>query len=526
MFVTDTRESRKLDQLAMASGLAGVVLMENASRSIFKAALEFWPQLGQDLALPVVILAGSGQNGGDGLVLARLFDALGHPTVVYQVGHEPNGDAAINYQILVNLGLPPLTIRQSSDPLPVIPKEALLVDALFGTGLTKPITGVALPVLKAASDHPGPVLAVDLPSGLSGDTGDALGPVIKAHLTVTVGAYKRGLFLKDGPDLSGLVKVADLGLSPRMLAKAAPKGRYLDDNLARTFLPPRPESGHKGTFGHAVLTGGGVGRTGALALATLGALRSGCGLVTAAAPGSLASNATRDLHSAMTLALPEDEPGTFAAAGEAPLLNFLALKKKALGLGPGMGLNPGSRALIQSLAENVPQPVVLDADALTALAGNLEILAKAKGPRVITPHPGEGAALLGLSSKDIQNDRFGSLLALGQKSQSVVLLKGKHTLILEPKTGQYLVNSTGGPILAVGGTGDILTGLIAGFLAQGLPPLAAAGLAAFAHGRAADLLAAKAGSRGIFPMEVVALLPLVIKGLSENLDFSKNVIEF
>jgi NAD(P)H-hydrate epimerase len=516
MFVADSQESRELDRVAMGFGLSGVVLMENASRSIFQAAQEFWPRLASS-KIPVFVLAGSGQNGGDGFVLARLFMAKGHPTTICQIGSPPQGAAAINHALATNLGIPIVYKNDSSRPWPTIHPQALLIDSLLGTGLDRPVTGLFGQALEWALDHPGPTLAVDLPSGLSADTGLALGPVKPADLTVTVGVYKKGLFLNDGPRLSGQIRVADLGLCPKMIAQAEPKGLYLDADLARTFLPPRPEAGHKGTFGHACVLGGGAGKLGALALATLGALRSGCGLVTAAYPQHGGFTLSGDLISAMTLPLPENEPGHFSETAFEPLANFLSFKNKALGIGPGLGLGKGARRLVHLLTQSLEIPLLLDADALTCFVDFLESVAPRsnKAVRLLTPHPGEAGQLLNLSPHQIQADRFGALTALVKASQATVLLKGQYTLIMEPNSGRYLVNSTGGPVLAVGGSGDILTGLITGLLAQGLSPWAAAGLGAFVHGMAANVAADRLGSQGILPQQVAEYIPAVFKGLRE-----------
>ncbi|MDR1607828.1 MAG: NAD(P)H-hydrate dehydratase [Deltaproteobacteria bacterium] len=514
MYVADSHESRNLDRVAMDFGLAGLVLMENASRSIFQLALDFWPPL-KNSKIPVFVLAGPGQNGGDGYVLARLFAAQGHPVVIAQVGSAPKGDAAINLALAKKLGLNITPLGVSSDPWPELPPQALLIDALLGTGLDRPVTGLFAETIEKAANHPGPKLAVDLPSGLSADTGLALGPVIPADLTATVGVYKKGLFLNDGPRLSGQIRVADLGFCPQMIEKARPQGLYLDAALARSFLPSRTQDGHKGTFGHACVMGGGAGKTGALALAALGALRSGVGLVTAASPKNSPLLLNSDLISAMTLPLPEESSGHFALEACEPLVAFMTPKKKALGLGPGLGLGQGAQELVRKLTVFLERPMLLDADALTALEDRPELVSKAMAPRLLTPHPGEAGLLLGLSPKEIQVDRFGSLSTLAKITKATVLLKGQYTLIMEPETGRYLVNSTGNPVLAVGGSGDILTGLLTGFLAQGLSPFAAAGLGAFVHGRAADLAASRLGSRGILPQQVAAFLPEVLTALAD-----------
>ncbi|MDR1658675.1 MAG: NAD(P)H-hydrate dehydratase [Deltaproteobacteria bacterium] len=530
MLVTLSKESRQLDRIAMEDfGLPGLVLMENAARSIFREALAFWPALA-NAGRKIVILGGPGQNGGDGWVLARLFSAIGHRVFGYLItkpGHRPGGDAAVNYALALKLGLPIEVIESDSSPLPDFSQADLLIDAVFGTGLDRPLSGPAARVLTAASAYKRQypqtgVLAVDLPSGLSGDTGSAGPEVVPADLTVTLASFKLGLFLKKGPSLAGTVKLGDIGLCPPMIERLSPRGRLLDLKLAAAFLPPRPLSGHKGLFGHAVVCGGSTGKTGALALAALGAQRSGCGLITAAHPASLAPVLATKLTGAMTLPLPEESDGQLGEAAASALTAFME-NCRALGLGPGLGLGGGPKRLTGYLSHHLPKPMVLDADALTNLAKPssqgqpnelLTSLTQSPSPRVLTPHPGEAGRLLGVTPAQIEDDRFTSAINLAQLTKSVVVLKGRHTLIVSPDN-HFLVNTSGGPILATGGSGDVLTGLLTGLLAQGMAPFEAAGLAVFVHGRAGDLAALRLGPIGVTPDEIGAFLPLAWAELTE-----------
>ncbi|MDR1309255.1 MAG: NAD(P)H-hydrate dehydratase, partial [Deltaproteobacteria bacterium] len=336
--------------------------------------------------------------------------------------------------------------------------------------------------------------------------------VLPADLTVSLGTLKLGLFLRDGPEVSGEVRVGDIGLCPRMFEKAPPMARLLDAGLAAGLVPARPRSGHKGTFGHAVICGGSAGKTGALVLAALGAQRSGCGLVTAAHPASLGTVLEAKLTSAMTLGLPEGAPGHFgqgAAAGLAAIMEA----REALALGPGLGLGAPARDMVLDLAVGLEKPLVLDADALTLLSADPGLLARARGPRVLTPHPGEAARLLGLTVPEIQSDRPRAARELAARTGAAVILKGRHSLVAGPD-GRLLVNSSGGPVLATGGSGDLLTGLVAGLLAQGTDPLGAAALGTFLHGLASDLAAERLVDRGLFPTEIQACLPEAWKTLA------------
>jgi len=514
MLLTTSAEMRALDRLAIEKfGLPEVVLMENAAQNISRAALEHWAlQPGSQ----VFILAGPGQNGGDGLALARIFSGRGlnpHVFLVKEPGKNPGGAAGVNLAVVRSLGLPLTLIEDETAPLPAWAEADLVVDALFGTGLDRPLTGPAARVLADLSQAQKQlagrlkILAVDLPSGLSGDSGRWWGPPCPADLTVTLGFPKVGLYLGQGPEAAGKIVVGDIGLTPAMWASAQPRGRLSDPEEMRALLPNRPLTGHKGTFGHVLLAGGAQGHTGALVLAAQGALRSGAALVTVLHPASLGAVYEAKLTEAMTLELPEKQPGELAALAGEVILRY-AQGREALLLGPGLGLGDEAATAVRRVVEAAEIPLVLDADALTALAGQPELVKGRPAGTVLTPHPGEAARLLKLTPADIQADRLGAARSLAEQSGAVVVLKGHHTLICEPE-GRFYLNPTGGPHLAVGGSGDLLAGLLAGLLAQGLAPWPAAALAAWVHGRAGDLTRAEHGPRGLTPTEFAAGLPRV-----------------
>ncbi|MDR1045765.1 MAG: NAD(P)H-hydrate dehydratase [Candidatus Adiutrix sp.] len=517
MYLATSAEMKALDRLAIERfGLPGIVLMENAARSVFRAALDFWPDW--PASPRVMILAGPGQNGGDGWVLARLFSAAGFQVqgfLVKPAGREVTGEAAVNLAVAQKMGLDISKVAGESQ-LPDFGRADLIVDALFGTGLGRRLSGPAALALKSAGEAKaarGPrlrVLAVDLPSGLSGDSGELWGPPLPADLTVTLGAPKVGLYLREGPALSGRIVVGDIGLTPQMLAQAPPRGRLSDPEELRPFLPERPLDGHKGSFGHVLLAGGARGKTGALVLAARGAARSGAALVTALHPASLGPVYEEKLTEAMTLELPEDEPGELSAEAGDLILDYFS-ERQALALGPGLGLGEGAAQTVLKVVKGSRWPLVLDADALTHLAGQLKILKPLKN-LVLTPHPGEAARLLASSAQMIQSDRLGAAREMAELSGAVVLLKGRHSLIVEPG-GRFFLNPNGGPHLAVGGSGDLLTGLLAGLLAQGAPAFEGAALAAWVHGRAGDICAEELGPCGLTPDDVARRLPRVWREL-------------
>ncbi len=520
MYLVNSTEMRAIDNRAISDyGLPGIVLMENAAQGVFRAIMDYWPKWcgsTRGHSPCAFVLAGPGQNGGDGWALARILAAHGFKVRTFFVankGQEVRGDAAVNLAIVKRL---PLPVEDAGEAVIPWGEADLVVDAIFGTGLARPLSGPAAEVLTSltsAKKELGPKLrlvAVDVPSGLSADTGELFGPAGPVDLTVTLGLPKVGLYLQKGPEISGEIVLGDIGATPEMIG--SPPGRLATKALAATHLPPRPKAGHKGTFGHTLLVGGAAGKTGALVLAALGALRSGTGLVTALHPLSLAPIYETKLTEAMTGGLPEESPGELDGNAGETILKHCA-DRQALALGPGLGLNDGARETVLAVGRKCPIPLVIDADALTHLQGQLtELKASAV---VLTPHPGEAARLLASTIVDVQNDRLGAARKLAALSGAVVVLKGQHTITAQA-SGEYILNTTGGPYLGVGGSGDLLTGLIAGLLAQGLPPFTAAWLGVWLHGRAADLAAQTLGSRGILPGDMVKLWPQVWQELSSH----------
>jgi NAD(P)H-hydrate epimerase len=391
-------------------------------------------------------------------------------------------------------------------------RPALIVDALFGTGLSRPVEGApaaAIRRINAARDE-SRIVSIDLPSGLDADTGQVLGEAVRAHRTVTLGLPKLGLALEPGRSLAGEVRVARIGL-----VDAAPE-RTPDAELwtraaAGARLPERPRAGHKGRFGHVLVVAGSVGKTGAAALAAEGALRVGAGLATIACPQSLNEILEVKCTEAMTAPVCETPERALALEAEGALL-ALSAERDVVVLGPGIGRAEDTGKLVRALVEAIERPLVLDADGLFALAGAPEWLLRRRGPTVLTPHPGEAARLTGTSTDEVNRDRVGFASALAERTGAVVLLKGAASVVAGGG-GRPLVNPSGGPALASGGSGDVLAGMVGGFLAQGLPAREAAALAAFLHGHAADRFAARCGEAGLLAAELAAELPAAAEGL-------------
>ena len=472
-------QMRRIDGDAIAErGLPRRLLMENAGRAVAEAVKRLVPAARRPL-----VICGGGNNGGDGFVIARVlreWDAAVEPTVL-ALGDPArrSEEARANFELLLGCGVEVmLAAEKELDPL--LARSDLMIDALFGVGLSRPVEGQAAELLRALGRAPLPVLAVDLPSGISSDHGEPLGPWLRPDWTVSLGLPKLGLAVHPQP---GEVWVADIGLSAASLEAVGVRQHVWTSATAACHLPARPVSAHKGSFGHVLVVGGSEGKTGAAVLAAEGALRSGAGLVTVAAPRALNGVFEAKLTEAMSLVY-EDAGHACLLESAVPELLEAATERSVLVLGPGLGTAPGTQAAIAALLTASPVPTVVDADGLNAFAGRPEDLV-AEGARVLTPHPGEMGRLLGRENAEVQADRVAAARELAQRADAVAVLKGARTVGAAPD-GELRVNPTGGPALASGGSGDVLAGVIAGLLGQGLAPLDAATLGAWLHGRAGD----------------------------------------
>jgi len=498
------REMRELDRTTIEErGVPDEVLMESAGRAVTEAALDRLSRAGPRPR--IVVLCGSGNNGGDGFVCARLLHQEGLAPVVWMLGaKEKLGGAALaNFRRIE--GSVPIEPRGETGEL----EADLLIDALFGTGVTRPLEGTALAVVRRVErSRPrlGHVLSIDLPSGLDADTGQPQGAAIRADETVTIGLPKLGLALEPGRSLAGRIRVARIGIADEHHPPAGIPTELWTPELAARELPSRARSGHKGSFGHALVIAGSEGRTGAAALAAEAAVRGGAGLVTVACPRSLSDVLEVKCTEAMTVALDETPERALAAAAEKPLLE-LAEARNVVALGPGVGRSQETQALVRRLATRLSVPLVLDADALMAFAGEPERLRAARAPVFLTPHPGEAAALLAdRDAAAINRDRVDAATVLARRSGAFVILKGAATVIVEPDA-RMAINPTGGPLLASGGTGDVLTGLLAAVLAQRPAGFEAAALAAYLHGAAADALSVELGAGGLAATDLAREIP-------------------
>jgi len=509
-------EMRALDLHTIETlGVRGELLMESAGRAVAEAVLRILAP-----GDSVSILCGRGNNGGDGLVAARHLHQLGAEVRVILLGDasELSEDAAINFDRALRAG-----VRVASEEWrPLV--RGVIVDAIFGTGLSRCVEGPAAECIRylnqSRSEARGAirVVSVDLPSGLCADTGAVLGSCVEADFTVALALPKLGLTLEPGRSLAGQISIARIGIADQA-PEQSPRAELWTRAAAGAALPARPASGHKGNFGHVLLVAGSEGKTGAAALAASGAVRAGAGLVTLACPAGLNDILEIKCTEAMTAPV-ADTPQRALAASAIDSLLALAQARDAVGLGPGVGRSNETQKLVVMLARSLEIPLVIDADALIPFASDPESLRARTAPTILTPHPGEAAQLLGTEASEINRDRPGAAKRLAQRTNAVVALKGAGTVVAAPD-GRMAINPTGGPVLASGGTGDVLLGMATGFLAQrharglgqALDAYEATVLGVFVHGAAGDRISARAGTSGLMASELAAEVPATIAAL-------------
>jgi hydroxyethylthiazole kinase-like uncharacterized protein yjeF len=503
MKVVSADSMRSIEQRVFDSyGLSPRVMMEVAGGQLAEVAR----RLAADHPGPIVVICGKGNNGGDGLVAARWLHHWGlrvQAVAWFNPEDVQEGSPAAEALLAARLaGVPILMPAQAPG---AARKAGMLIDALFGTGWHGSVKGLAAEAIKLMNTCNKPVLAVDLPSGVHPDSGQADGPAVQAAWTATLGLPKLGLFQFPGADLAGEMIVVDIGVPAAAIAVEPISVELTRSAQVAGWLPQYGRNAHKGTRGRVLVAAASRGMTGAAALAGEAALRVGAGLVTVAAPLSSQPVVAGIRPEFMTLPFAESAEGGFAADAAGPFLERAA-KMNAIAVGPGIGTDPEAAEFVRRVVAGSTVPLVLDADAIKAFRGRPEQFAHIEAPIVLTPHPGEMAQFLGTTVETVQTDRFGTAREAARRSGAVVLLKGAFTLIAEP-SGQVWINPTGSRALGTGGSGDVLTGVIAGLLAQGLAPTEAAVAGAYLHGLAGDRLAAELGDDGILAGDLALELP-------------------
>jgi NAD(P)H-hydrate epimerase len=515
MKVLTAAQMRAVDQRTSELGIPGVVLMENAGHRVVELLAHAYAPMKEQR---VVVMCGKGNNGGDGLVIARqLFTRLRPMTLHVVLAGDPRemkGDAAENYRMLEAAGCP-----VEREITPEMETATLIVDALLGTGIHGAAEGRALELIRAIN-HRFPladVVAVDLPSGLDSDSGTVAGETVRASHTVTFTAPKVCHVLSPACEFVGKLHVAPIGSPPELYENDPAIYLALSQPslFAHLFRPRVPDS-NKGLYGHVLVIGGSRGKTGAAAMAGIAALRTGAGLVTVASAESAISAIASHAPEIMTEPLPETKSGFISVrALDEGQIAQIAERKNVIALGPGMGQDPDTVQLIRRLVEELHAPMVVDADGLNALVDR-----RLHGVRVLTPHPGEMSRLTRKSIPEIQADRVGAARAFAQERGVYLVLKGNRSVVAAPD-GRAWINPTGSPAMATGGTGDVLTGMIAGLLAQFPDQIEAAVLAAvYLHGRAGELGAAEVGEKALIATDLFQFLP---EAMREAGDLSHSV---
>jgi hydroxyethylthiazole kinase-like uncharacterized protein yjeF len=505
-------EMKDIDRRASSEfGIPSLILMENAGLRTLEAIEEI---LGETKNRMIIILAGKGNNGGDGLVIARHLINSGAVVETYLTGQveELTHDSRINYEILLKMGarILPLTSEKDLDRLILSLMNAdLIVDALYGIGFKGSLNQFDSRLVKVVNGCRAPVVAVDIPSGVEADTGKVHGDAIKASHTVTFALPKIGLVLEPGKEYAGTLSVADISIPAVLLEDNNIKTNLINETMLSALLKPRAANSHKGTYGHALLVGGSPGMVGAIMMASQATLRTGAGLVTAAVPESLTVVVDSSLMEVMTA--PLAETGQSAIAPEAlPAIENLLGTVSVCAIGPGMSRYPEAGAIIRYVLERSGVPLVIDADGLNALEKDAAILKDRQVPIVLTPHPGEMARLTGKTIEEIQSQRLEITRMFAQKWGVTLVLKGNKTIVANP-SGEVYINISGNPGMATAGSGDVLTGIITGLIAQGLKPQDAACAGVYLHGLAGDLAAEIKGERGLIAGDLISCLSEVLK---------------
>jgi NAD(P)H-hydrate epimerase len=535
MKIATPKEMANIDRRTIEDfGLPSIVLMENASKGIYDTLLE---RMGDLSLFNILVICGRGNNGGDGIALARHLHNAGISVKVALLCRKRDlrNDPKIQLKVALSSGVNIEEIHEKRDLKKLkgdLEVSDLVVDGIFGTGF------VASPIRKSRKgkipDEAGstgtmeipyraidlinqsevPVLSIDLPSGLNGENGLVEGPCVQAALTATLGLPKPGLLFSPGREHSGKIEVIDIGIPEQAIDQEEIHLSMIEKYEMSELLPQRFADSHKGTYGMLLCISGSVGMTGAATLTALSALRSGCGLVTLGIPESLNDIVEEKVTEVITKPLPETDERTFALEA---LEDILSLLKNAdvLAIGPGLSTHQETRALLRRVIERVTIPTVIDADGLNNLSFDSTPLKNPKGNFILTPHPGELSRLIDLPVEDIKKNRIEVARTSSRDFRAVLVLKDSPTLIADP-SGEVFINPTGNSGLATGGSGDVLTGMIAGFLAQGSTSLNAARLGAYLHGLAGDIAMEEKTEYGLIASDILETIPKAIKAITND----------
>jgi len=518
MRIATSDQMRQIDKIAIEQyGIPGVVLMENAGKRVAEEVMGIL----KEKAAGVVLFSGKGNNGGDVMVAARHLYNRGMEVKVFLLAEEDDikGDARINLLIAKEMNIPIYKLVDKEDLEEV--QKALecagaAVDGILGTGLKGNVRGIALEVISIINNSNCSVVAVDIPSGIHGDTGRICGECVKADLTVTFAYPKAGLLQYPGAEYTGELIVADISIPHRIADSVDLDMCLITGEWVEDIIPYRRPDTHKGTYGRALIIGGSEGMTGAVVLASTGCLRSGSGLIKAAVPAALNPILENKLTEVMTVPLGEKDSIKLEVQSLDDLEHLLK-EADGIALGPGMGVDNERVHIVDAVIAASRVPLVLDADALNCLSFSLESFEKAAVPVIITPHPGEMARLMKCSVADVQENRIKAARNFSKRWGVITVLKGANSVIADPD-GNIYINTNGNSGMASGGMGDVLTGIITSFICQGLKPVQAACAGVYIHGLAGDLLVGEKGEYGLTATELAEYISKAIKITKDGRD--------
>ncbi len=513
MKIVTAQEMKNIDRRAVKDfGIPGPVLMENAASSVMSEMEKYFGCLD---GVRIGIICGKGNNGGDGLALARRLRIRGVTVRVALLApfSAVSGEAKVNLSILRKMDVEIQQSASSGFITDFISWADILVDAILGVGLASPLKGVFAHTVNSINAAGKRVVSIDIPTGIDSDTGKILGVAIRTDLTVTMALLKRGLVLYPGADFAGTVRVADIGIPSEAVEREELSVSLLDRASARMTVTRRKPDAHKGDYGHLMVIAGSPGKAGAAVMTAKSSLRTGAGLVSVATPNNLVPIIQSQIFEAMCIPAAESMEGTLGIASEEELLRSVDAMS-AVAIGPGLSTHFESAQLVRNIFPRIRLPLVIDADGLNAFVGHRTLLKEAKAPVILTPHPGEMGRLLSLSAADVQKNRINIAARFAKEYNVVLVLKGAGTVIATPQ-GEIFINSSGNPGMATGGTGDVLTGMIGGFLAQGLPAMQAACLGVYLHGLAGDIAARELGEASLIAGDVIEKIPQAMKEIQQ-----------
>lgn len=531
MKVVTSQEMREIDRITIEDyGIPSLLLMERAGLAVASKVREFYPDK------KVIVLCGGGNNGGDGIVAARNLYNWGFNVhvLICAKKNELSPDCNKQYQIAKKIGIP-IEFRNAVNAKDV--HGAVIIDAVFGTGISRPVKGNIAVIFEFINNSEVQVVSVDVPSGVSADTGELLGEAVKADFTVTFGLPKCGHYLYPGAEYTGRLFIEDIGFPEKLLLSDKLKVGLIDRETVSGLISPRPRYSHKGDYGHVLVIAGSRGKTGAALMTVRACLRSGAGLVTLAVPESLMDVFQGRVTEEMTLPLADDGSGMLSSKAIDHILAFAAQKADVIAIGPGIGISSNTEKIMNELIRKSTVPMVIDADGINSLSraignrqGAIGLLRKAKSPVILTPHPGEMTRLLQKSAPPpippprggrvregvkaltselqtkIERDRISTAMSFSKETGTYLVLKGVPTIVAEPD-GNAFINTTGNPGMAAAGSGDVLTGVIASLLGQGLNPTDASVAGVYLHGLAGDLAAGRIGEYSMLASDIINFLP-------------------